>query len=362
MLDPEAHLGRVAIAIAAVSVSLCAVAPRDVEACGGFFSRGASKPSLAYEQALILYDPSAGEEHFVREVAFRGGQSPFGFVVPTPTQPVVAKVEKSPFQALRAAFPFEIAAPGTGFGSGHGALGGGGGGGAGVTVLSVAKVGSFTAFVLAADDVKGLASWLAGNGLTSTPEADAWLAHYVRMKFYYVAMRYDPPAQAGSHKVDASVRSETIRISFPTPALYYPYFEPRRPPLPAGESVPARLLELWVVSPARVTPISARTVDGKMSWVSPMLEGGAGALDPRPAQEARMALNGALAGELATLLPPVPLVVQTFQDQKYSREGYGDILFAPRETAPLTPANAEKLRPLLGILDPALVPEMGAKP
>jgi len=81
--------------------------------------------------------------------------------------------------------------------------------------------------------------------------------------------------------VDASLRSETIRISFPTPAPYYPYFEPRRPPLPAGESVPARLLELWVVSPARVTPISARTVDGKTSWVSPMLEGGAGALTPR---------------------------------------------------------------------------------
>ncbi len=88
-------------------VPLGAMAPRDAEACGGFFSRGSTrKPSLSYEQVLILHDPSSGTEHFIREVAFHGGAEPFGFVVPTPTEPVVAKVEKSPFEALRRAFPF----------------------------------------------------------------------------------------------------------------------------------------------------------------------------------------------------------------------------------------------------------------
>jgi len=347
---------------AALVLADSAVAPRDVEACGGFFSRGSSrKPSLSYEQALILHDPSSEKEHFIREISFQGGAEPFGFVVPTPTEPVVAKVEKSPFEPLRWAFPFAAPKPvdhaGTGFGNGLGRLGGGGG----VTVLSASKVGSFTAFVLAADDEKGLARWLADNGLTSTPDADAWLSHYVRMKFYFVAMRYDPPQGAdasvkptASHAAAIPLKAETIRISFSTPVPYYPYFEPRRPPEPPSKRPPARLLELWIATPARVTPVVARTVNGRTEWVRPMQEGStAGSIDPGVS---RAALLGALGGALQALVPPGPLRVQTFQDQKLSREGYGDILFAPETKGTVDPATADKLRPLLGILDPTLVP------
>jgi hypothetical protein len=326
-----------------------ALAPRDVEACGGFFARSGARPSLAYEQVLILHDPRTGTEHFVREVAFRAGSQPFGFVVPTPSRPEVAKVEKSPFGALRDAFPFRVQLGSLGFGSGHGRLGGA----AGVTVLDVAKVGSFTAFVLSADDEKGLAAWLRDNGLVSTKEADAWLAHYVRMRFYYVAMRYDPPPPDAADAGAPSIKAETIRISFASPLPYYPYLEPAHPDL-GGDAgaTPARLLELWMVTPARVTPIAAKTTDGKTTWLRPMQEGAHA--DP---DGARAKLEAKLPPELAGLLPPGPLVAQTFQDQKYSREGFGDVLFAPEDRAPPDAARDEKLRPLLGILDPALAAE-----
>jgi len=49
------------LAAITLGLALCAVlAPRDVAACGGFFSRGpvsaGRKPSLAYEQVLIGHD------------------------------------------------------------------------------------------------------------------------------------------------------------------------------------------------------------------------------------------------------------------------------------------------------------------
>jgi hypothetical protein len=336
------------------------VAPRNVEACGGFFAREAGrKPSLAYEQVLLIHDAVAEKEHLIREVAFRGGAQPFGFVVPTPTRPEVAKVEKSPFASLRTSFPFRLEASegvGRGFGNGHGRLGGG------VTVLDVSKVGSFTAFVLAADDEKGLARWLADNGLASTPEADEWLAHYVRMKFYFVAMRYDPPATARAS--DASVappaplQAETIWISFATPIPYYPYFEPRPAHLAPGDAAPARLLEMWTVTPARVTPIALRTAGSESVWVRPLQDGPPAVV---PGSVTHEVLDSVLAQELRALLPPGPLVVQTFQDQKDSREGYGDILFASATSGGMDASKVAKARPLLGALDPALVPGSAGK-
>ena len=94
----------------------------DASACGGFFSPRPNperRPSLAYEQALIVHDAVKGREHFIREIVFRAGDETFGFVVPTPTLPEVAKVDKSPFATLRETFPFEVPPPGGG-GKGEG--------------------------------------------------------------------------------------------------------------------------------------------------------------------------------------------------------------------------------------------------
>jgi hypothetical protein len=314
-------------------------------ACGGFFRRATvpaeERPSLSREKVLIIHDAARGEEHFVREVAFQRAREPFGFVVPTPSRPEVFKVKKTPFTKLRELFPYGPTDDG---GRGKG-LGGArsGGGAAGVEVLEVKKVGSFTAFVLSATDEKALAQWLADNELVSTPQADAWLSHYVKMGFFYVAMRYDPPKRA---RPSLAVEAETIRISFATPMPYYPYFEPTDPDI-----VPAtrRLLELWYVGETPVIPVALREhEDGLREWVRPLRPG-------KQTDETRARVQTALPPELDKMLPAGELVLQTFQDQKTVREGYGDILFVPAERAELDDAAEKELAPLLAILDPELV-------
>jgi hypothetical protein len=305
---------------------------------------------------LIIHDPAAEQQHFVREVTFVAEREPFGFVVPTPARPEVAKVATSPFVALRSSFPFDpppmrSASKGAGTGA---PPDGAPGADRGVRVLEITKVGSFTAFILAATDEKALAKWLSDNQLVSTPEADRWLAHYVRMGFFYVAMRYDPATEE-TQEGAGRTKSETVRISFATPVPYYPYFEPERPAaMKARQSL--RLLELWTVTPRAITPIVARSSgDGaaaKIRWLRPYREG-------QRFNEARARLEHALDDELEQLLPTGGLVVQTFQDQKTSRTGMDDVLFAPAERIEIDAEKKKRLLPLLvGILDPALVPEV----
>lgn len=165
----------IAIAVAALAGS-GPLGPKLAKACGGVFSgrlaKDERKPSLSFEQTLIVHDPESGREHFVREVVFRAATKPFGFVVPTPTRPEVARLAKNPFERLRAIFPHRSRV-GVGLGTGQGFGSGVGQKGAGVSVLEVKKVGSLTAFVLAADDEQALAAWLAEHQLESGPEAKA---------------------------------------------------------------------------------------------------------------------------------------------------------------------------------------------
>ncbi len=364
------HLLRIFVVGAiAITVLLLATIKRvvpEASACGGFFSRTASRPSLALERVLLIFDEAQSREHLIRQVTFRAGNETFGFVVPTPSRPEVASVKRAPFDALQTSYPF--ARPkydgvpggrgkGQGFGSGHGRLG--------VRVLEKTKVGSFTAFVLAADDEEALSSWLKDNGLKSAPEAKRWLAHFVMMKFYFVAMRYEPPNKEDSKadgktkasdqgKVPSSgvvrqppVKAETVRMSFSTPVPYYPYLEP---PRPIGVAKSERALELWLIARQPVVPVAVVSERGVTRWVQPMKEGAF--YDGEPMRR-RLAIT--LRGELEKLLPKGPVVMQTFQDQKSSRAGFDDVLFAPKKRRTLTAEQKTKLQSLLPILDPSLL-------
>jgi len=320
--------------------------PYPAQACGGFFSqRTGERPSLAYEQTLIVFDDQKRQEHFVREVVFRKGNQPFGFVVPTPSRPEVFPVEKSPFKALNEQFPFFEPASES---FGASVAGGLTGRAASVEVLDVKRVGSFTAFVLAANDAAAFARWLAREGFVSTKESDAWVSHYVSLGFYFVAMRYEPARGklAGAGPVDPalSVGAETIRISFPTPLAYYPYLEPDAP---SGQAPPAsRLLEVWLVTRQRSVPVAARTDGGRVTWLRPLASG-------RSYGGFRENLAGAL-GESTGLVFDGSLLVQRFMDQKRSRAGFGDILFVPEAAGTLGAEARSGLRALLPILDPEL--------
>ena len=317
-------------------MGLCAVAATrsNAHACLEIFGQEVSesdrRPSLAYEQTLIVYDAEKRREHFVREVVFSASRDPFGFVVPTPSRPEVAKIKKSPFAKLRDEFPFRrphpervarLAAAGMGDS---------------VEVLEVTRVGRFTAFVLSASDAAGLSSWLSQNGFVRTPEADVWLAHYVKLGFFYVAMRYEP-ARGDNGKTTA----ETIRISFDSPLPYYPYREPG----PQAGKAPARprLLEVWLASTRDFVPVASRASD-TAGAVRPFLDG---------SRYTSASVRSTLASTVqAELLPAGQLRLQRFADQKRSRVGFGDVVFVPDGAVDGGPPP-EALRGFAETLDPA---------
>lgn len=342
------QLRTLGLALAALTLE---AQPKPAEACGGFFAgKLEERPSLSYEQTLIVYDEQQSLEHFVREVVFDKGKRAFGFVVPTPGRPEVFPVRKSPFPELTERFPLfppqrgGLMAAGAGFGSGKG-------GGGAVEVLETKRVGSFKAFVLAARDPGAFANWLAQQGFASTPESDRWLAHYVALGFYFVAMRYEPPAPPPASQLkaeSAAPSAETIRISFPTPLAFYPYLEPEAA---VGAKTPEqRGLEVWLVTRQRALPLAARKrATGGVDWLRPLESGASyGGFKEN--------LAGAL-GELSSLSPDGSLFVQRFVDQKRSRAGFGDILFVPEAAGALPPERREAVRALLPLLDPELLPK-----
>ena len=326
------------------------VRPPAARACGIFPRTIApeERPTLSREKVIIVHDAEQGVEHFIREVVFDRAAEPLGFVVPTPSRPSVHGMKQTPFTALRQAFPFllQLGLPRGGAGvSGYGK--GAGGSGPGVAVLEKKRVGSFEAFVLAADDETALTKWLEDNDFETPPEAQTWLKHYVDLGFHYVALRFDPPKRRAKDQTQAqTLDAETIRISFDAPLPYYPYLEPEAPALPGGAP---RLLEVWYVGAEPMVPVAVLDEEGGQSWVRP-LRGGERYAD------ARASLLNAAQAQLGPLLPEGPLQLQTFQDQKRRRDGFGDIVFVPEEAKPLTPERREALGVFVSLLDPSLAP------
>ena len=322
-------IGLYALVLVVAGVSVAA-------ACGVFTSvkiDPTQRPSLSRERVLLMHDEESGAQHFVREVVFERAKEPLGFVVPTVSRPTVEKVEGDVFQVLHQEYTFG----GIGEAFGVGGMGLTGRGAESdrkqpaVEVLETKQIGSFKAFVLKATDGSALAKWLADNEFKPSKGGQAWLDHYVELEFFFVAMRYEPPNEAKDGK---GVTSEVFRISFETPAPYYPYLEPDEGP-PVGKK--PRLMELWYVGREKMVPVAL--ADGE--WVRAMREGVTYTNE-----------IAKLPGGLDALVPNGDVVVQTFQDQKRSRKGFGDVVFVPAKARELTPERRAKLEPLFKLLDP----------
>lgn len=322
-------------------------APAVADACGLAFGKDVEPPFLSEERVLLIWNEQTRVEHFVREVRFEQANKTFGFIVPTPGKPEVAKVERSPFQDLERDAPYPIWSSGLGLG-GFG-LGGGGGGlgtgaGSGVEVAKVQRIGRFKAFTLAAQDPAALRRWLEDNGFQARPALDRWLAHYVDLGFHFVAFRYEAKKDEPPGMV-----SETVRLSFESELPYYPYFEPEPP-----QKQTMRRLTTWFVSQHGLRPIAAMTGGGKTELVNPWFSGN----DPTPSVDS----FAKTLGELGALLPidKPELQVQVFQDHKIAREGFHDVLFVPLEPpaadAKLEPATEAKHRAMVRWLDPTVRP------
>jgi hypothetical protein len=306
--------------------------------CGAFVSRDVKTvPSLAVEQTLLVYDEQKQLEHLIRQVAIRDPGPGFGFVVPTPEQPEVAKVAASPFEKLARAFPVS---------SGElrivpGARGGGAAAAAAapVKVLSQQRVGSFTAFVLSASDAASLKKWLSDNQFATSPETQAWLDHYVKLGFFFAALRYERPKAAAESGV---TRAEVLRISFRTALPFYPYREPAHTP-----GIDPRDLAVWLVSPRRYVPVSLWRDAGGQAWKRPWLE-------HSEQRVPRADLSDLLGKELAKVLPASSddLELQVFEDQKRDRRAFGDVVLVPAKSAAAPNLDLVAAGKLMKSLDP----------
>lgn len=327
---------------------LCLAPLRHARACGMFVPslKVKAPPRMEQERTLIVWDASTRRQQFVREVRFTNtGELPFGFIVTTPSRPEVNDVKSAPFDALESSFPHtlldtpddHIRAPGSkggdeGFGRGAPA-----GAGPPVQVLEKKRVGDFTSFVLAATDGKALGDWLKKNQFRASEAGQRWIDRYVKLGFFFVALRYEGKKQKAAD--GEGLVSRTVRLSFDTALPYYPYHEPDDAPEQRG-----RELQVWLVTQGLHQPLAPHVNGGEVSIHRAWSEGTR--YDASPSE-----IASAFGTELASLVPSGARVM-TFGDWKEHRHGFGDLVLAPATPEGCDAACVNARRPLMALLDP----------
>jgi hypothetical protein len=288
--------------------------------------------SILAEQALIVWEPAARRQHFIRRARFHSDAADFGFLVPTPSVPELAEAPDAVFDGLHASIqpevvrrtglrpvPFAVVLlPFTLFFMDRGVETGAAAGAPQmvtaprVQVLEERRVAGYDAAVLQADDPAALMRWLEEHGYDARPELLAWLRPYVEQRYTVTAFKV-----AGSAGPSA-VSTQAVRMTFAAERPFYPYREPEAPPSPASPPgpPPARELLVYVVAPQRM--------QGTLG------EGAAAA--PWPAEVPWAAPGRGLATVLAPALPagaaPDAPWLTTFVDRASPRPGARDLFFA----------------------------------
>ena len=283
--------------------------------------------SILAEQALIVWDPAARRQHFVRRARFTSDAADFGFLVPTPSAPQLAEAPDSVFDALHHAIqpavvtrtglrllPFSVLmAP---FLLTRGAPEGAPAGGPltaaappQVRVLQEQRVAGYDAAVLQAEDAGALLRWLKAHGYDARPELLAWVGPYVEQRWTLTAFKV-----AGG--APGSVATQAVRMSFDTERPFFPYREPAAAAAAASPG-PARELLVYLVAPRR-------------------MEGAIGSGAAWTAAVPYSAPGRGLAAALAPVLPegtaPAATWLTTFVDRASPRPGTDDLFFSDAST------------------------------
>jgi len=230
--DTLVALGTAALLVATAPLpasACCAAPPRDQHV------------AIASQEILVSWDAKTKLEHFVRRAEFQTQTTdptkpvkPFGFLVPTPTQPALSEAENAAFDrlddAIKPAVKEEVSydvipaafclclkagCPEEGMVRGPPT--------AAVHVLDEAHVAGYDAVVLEADDAKALASWLKEHDFESRPELVDWLEPYVAARWKVTAFRFAPKKEEPA----GTTPTKAVRMSFTTDRPLFPYRVPK---------------------------------------------------------------------------------------------------------------------------------------
>lgn len=224
---------------AALALLVAALLPaRIASACAAVF-RPEAPVHIKGEEALIVWDPQRGRQHFIRKAGFEGATEDFGFLVPTPGRPMLGEADAAVFRRL-----FELyrrTDPAARGARGRRAVAvGAGAARPAVTVIERRVVAGLDAAVLAANDAGALDRWLEEHRYPSGEPLREWLTPYVERGWFITAFRY-AASEGGAFS------SNNVRMSFDTDVPFFPYSEPR-----AHRRGPARPFRVSVIAPYRV--------------------------------------------------------------------------------------------------------------
>jgi hypothetical protein len=229
-------------------------------ACATAPPRGA-EARVADEEAIIIWDGAAKTETFIRRAQFRSTAKSFGFLVPTPTTPVLGEAPQDIFRDLANAIRPEVVIDDSGykvsvgswFGSWFKSLEKSGSSDSSrapaVRVIQSAHVAGMDATTVEADDPKALADWLDAHGFATTPELTAWLAKYVTDKWKITAFTIGTEQKDGE---TFEMATKAVKLTFKTEQPFYPYREPELPPATALD-LPPRMLRVFFIANERYT-------------------------------------------------------------------------------------------------------------
>lgn len=258
---------------------------------------------LAKETAILVWDEENKIEHFMRRAEFSGAGGDFGFIFPSPTEPLRIEVANSgAFGLLESLHRMRKA-------MGSKASGGGFGGGraGGVEVLQQKEVGDYEVAVLRANNGNALGDWLKKYGFGMRPSIKLWLDHYAKQGWILSAFKYK--GQKGA------VPTSAVCISFRAKQPHYPY----KMPFDTWPTGHFRPLDLFVVSQRALVGQNLRgsVWPANTSWVEPM--------EPHEIKR----LGELMGGETGLVTLPKQLVVTRFSNTKNATDYDSDLTFKP---------------------------------
>lgn len=282
------------------------VSESDLCACASAAREG-EEVRIAEESAVIVWDAANSTQHFIRRARFDTKAKDFGFLVPTPSVPILAESDEAVFGLLediafggvkallknakskKMTLPDEALA-------------------AQVVVIATAKVAGLDATVLEATDAGALDTWLKAHGYVSSPALVAWYRPYIERRWKITAFKI----AADSARTHAA-RSSAVRMTFRTEKPFFPY---REPATAAGAKPSSRSLSLYFIGDSRV--------DGRLgesgAWPGKTVWSRTLSYWQRRALDKRLGIPAAQTGPMTRMT--------AFLDHSSPRPGKDDVYFS----------------------------------